>query len=34
VLDKNLFKIPAKEILNTKVDLTILGGKVVYRRKQ
>jgi predicted amidohydrolase YtcJ len=34
VLDKNLFKIPAKEILNTKVDLTILGGKLVYRRKQ
>ena len=34
VLDKNLFNIPAKEILNTKVDLTILGGKVVYRRKQ
>lgn len=34
VLDKNLFKIPAKEILNTKVDLTILEGKIVYRRKQ
>lgn len=34
VLDKNLFKIPAKEILKTQVDLTILGGKIVYRRKQ
>ncbi|UCH96477.1 MAG: amidohydrolase [Candidatus Aminicenantes bacterium] len=33
VLDKNLFKIPTKEILNTKVDLTILGGKVIYKRK-
>lgn len=33
VLDKNLFNIPTKEILNTKVDLTILGGKVIYRKK-
>ncbi|MFC1724692.1 amidohydrolase [candidate division KSB1 bacterium] len=33
VLDKNLFEIPPKEILNTKVDFTILGGKVVYKGK-
>ncbi len=33
VLDKNVFEIPPKEILNTNVDMTILGGKVVYDRK-
>lgn len=32
VLDKNLFEIPPKEILTTKTDLTVLGGKVVYKR--
>ncbi len=32
VLNQNLFEIPLKEILNTKVDLTILGGKVVYEK--
>ncbi len=32
VLDKNLFEIEPKEILETKVDLTILGGKVVFER--
>ncbi len=32
VLDKNLFEIEPKEILDTKVDLTILGGKVVFKR--
>jgi len=33
VLEKNLFEISPKEILNTKVDLTILGGKIVFERK-
>ena len=33
VLDKNMFEIPQKEILNTNVDLTILGGNVVYESK-
>ncbi len=32
VLDKNLFEISPREILSTKVDLTILGGKVVFNR--
>jgi predicted amidohydrolase YtcJ len=30
VLDRNLFKIRADEIANTKVLLTVVGGKVVY----
>ena len=30
VLDKNLFEIPAKEISETKVILTMFGGEVVY----
>jgi predicted amidohydrolase YtcJ len=34
VLSKNLFKIPVKEILNTKVDLTIFGGKIIYDRER
>ena len=33
VLDRNLFKIPAIEILDTKVELTIMGGEIVYRKK-
>ena len=33
VLEKNLFEISPEEILNTKVDLTILGGKIVFERK-
>lgn len=32
VLNKNLFEIPPKEILNAKVDMTILGGKIVFER--
>ena len=32
VLDKNLFEIPHKEILETKVDMTILGGEIVYQK--
>lgn len=32
VLDKNLFEIEPKTILDTKVDLTIVGGKIVFKR--
>ncbi len=31
VLNRNLFKVPAKRIYGTKVLLTLLGGKVVHR---
>ena len=31
VLDRNLFKIPAREIADTQVLLTVVGGKAVYR---
>jgi predicted amidohydrolase YtcJ len=30
IVDKNLLTIPENEIMKTKVDYTILGGKVVY----
>ena len=30
ILDKNLLKIPDNDIMKTKVDYTIVGGKVVY----
>ncbi|OJW57621.1 MAG: hypothetical protein BGO57_00355 [Sphingomonadales bacterium 63-6] len=32
VLDRNLLTIPDDEILQTKVDMTVIGGKVVYKR--
>lgn len=32
VLDKNLFEVPAKEILNARVDLTLVDGKIVYQK--
>lgn len=32
VLDKDLYRIPAAEILTTKVDYTIVGGRVVWDR--
>jgi predicted amidohydrolase YtcJ len=32
VLDKNLFSIPPEQILQTKVDVTIVGGRVVHDR--
>lgn len=31
VLDRNLVKVPPREILDTKVVYTILGGKIVYQ---
>jgi predicted amidohydrolase YtcJ len=33
VLDKNLFEIPPREILDTKPYMTIVGGKIVYKAK-
>jgi len=30
IIDKDLFNIPENEIMRTKVDYTITGGKVVY----
>ncbi|MDZ7263499.1 MAG: amidohydrolase family protein [candidate division KSB1 bacterium] len=32
VLDRNLFEIPAKEILQTKVELSIVNGRIVYQK--
>lgn len=33
ILDKNLFEIPPKELLNTNVLYTIMDGKIVYSRE-
>ncbi|MGI6736290.1 MAG: amidohydrolase [Anaerovoracaceae bacterium] len=33
VLDRNLFAINADEIRSTKVDLTMMNGRIVYRRE-
>ena len=32
IVDKDLLTIPEEEIMKTNVDLTIVGGKVVYKR--
>ena len=32
VLDKNLFEIPPAEIRNVRVEMTILGGRIIYQR--
>ncbi len=32
VLDRNVFTIPAEDIAKTKVQMTMVGGQVVYRR--
>jgi len=32
VLDKNLFEIPPEEIRNAKVRMTILGGRIIYKK--
>jgi predicted amidohydrolase YtcJ len=32
VIDRNIFEIPTEELKETKVDLTIVGGEVVYSR--
>jgi predicted amidohydrolase YtcJ len=33
IFDNDLMTIPHEEIMNSKVDFTIVGGKVVYRRE-
>ena len=33
LLDQDLFRIPPSRIKDTKVDMTVMGGKVVYERK-
>jgi predicted amidohydrolase YtcJ len=32
LLDQDLFRIPSSRIKDTRVDLTVMGGKVVYER--
>ena len=32
VLDKDIMMIEEDEILNTNIEMTIIGGKVVYKR--
>ncbi|HJX11205.1 MAG TPA: amidohydrolase family protein, partial [Candidatus Binatia bacterium] len=34
ILEKDIFSIPPQEIRDVKVDLTIVGGKVVWDRLQ
>lgn len=34
VFDKNLMKVPDDQILSTKVEMTILGGKILYEAKK
>jgi predicted amidohydrolase YtcJ len=34
ILDRNFFKIPAEDIANVQVLLTVVGGKVVYQSAQ
>src|SRR5699024_1917596 len=34
ILDRNLFDIPEKEILDTKVEVTIMDGKIVWRKER
>jgi predicted amidohydrolase YtcJ len=32
VMEKNLFEIPKKDILNTAVSMTVLAGKIIYQK--
>ena len=34
ILDRNIFAIPPEEIIETQVEMTIVGGKVIYDRKE
>jgi hypothetical protein len=33
VLDRDILTIPADDIINTLVDMTIVGGEIVYKNK-
>ncbi len=33
ILDRNLFKVSNSDILGTNVELTMLGGKIIYTRE-
>jgi len=33
VLDKDIFSIPPREVLSTSVGMTVMDGKIVYRKK-
>jgi predicted amidohydrolase YtcJ len=33
VFDRNIMEIPEDEILQTKVQMTVVGGKVVFRKQ-
>jgi predicted amidohydrolase YtcJ len=33
MLDKDILKIPADQIRDTKVLMTVVGGRVVYERR-
>jgi predicted amidohydrolase YtcJ len=33
VLEKNLFQIPKKDILKTAVTMTVLAGKIIFKRE-
>lgn len=33
VLDKNIFEVPKEEIIDLNIEMTIVGGEVVYERK-
>jgi predicted amidohydrolase YtcJ len=32
VLDRNLFEVPIEQVSETSVDMTIVGGEVVFER--
>ena len=32
VLDRDVLTVPAEQLLDTKVDMTFVGGKLVYQR--
>jgi len=32
ILDRDIFNIPARDILRTNVEMTIVGGKIVYQK--
>ncbi|MGZ7066358.1 MAG: amidohydrolase family protein [Candidatus Aminicenantales bacterium] len=34
VLSRDIFRIPAEEILGAGVRMTIAGGKIVYRKEE